>query len=278
MTDWSVVPELAAGLGEPAGMALAEIAEASGRVYELDRWLGNGRSRARVGIVRETDRRAGSSRRLVLKRTAPGDPVERLAEVARQDDAYVEAPSEFAKAHLARPVHEAHRVGDGGWLTFAEIAGDDIERFTELTVLLNAMLDGTAEPSCDPSTFAQACGAVVGGILNEWTGRPQIAPERFTVERFLRAHVHDQMAPGGRLHPLSLRYASDEIDVLGEPGPLPNPFALARGAYSGDTSVRGSLSSGAGEFSGDSGNLVLSWGSCYGWRWYGVGVLAAGAG
>jgi len=22
--------------------------------------------------------------------------------------------------------------------------------------------------------------------------------------------------------------------------------------------------------------LVLSWGSCYGWRWYGVGVLAAG--
>jgi regulator of RNase E activity RraA len=33
-----------------------------------------------------------------------------------------------------------------------------------------------------------------------------------------------------------------------------------------DTSVRGSLSSGAGEFPGDSGALVLSWGSCYGWR------------
>jgi hypothetical protein len=237
MTDWSVAAELAAGLGEPAVMALAEIAGASGRVYELDRWLGNGRSRARVAIVRETDRRTGSSRRLVLKRTAPGSPVERLAEVARQGDAYAGAPGDFAKAHLARPVHDAHRVGDGGWLTFAEIAGDDIERFTELTVLLNAMLDGAAEPGCDPGTFARACGGVVGGILSEWTGRPRIAPERFTVERFLRAHVLDQMAPGGRLHALSLRYASDEINVPGEPEPLPSPFALARGAYSGGTPV-----------------------------------------
>jgi hypothetical protein len=45
-----------------------------------------------------------------------------------------------------------------------------------------------------------------------------------------------------------------------------------------DTSVRGSLSSGSGEFSDVSGNLVLSWGSCYGWCWYGVGALAARAG
>lgn len=235
MTDWSVAPELAAGLGEPAATALAEIAEATGRVYELDRWLGNGRSRARVGIVWETDRRAGSTRRLVLKRTAAGDPVERLAEVARQDNAYAEAPAEFARAHLARPVHEAHRVPDGGWLTLAEIAGDDVESFTELTNLLNAMLDGTAEPGCDAGTFARACGAVVGGILSEWTGRPRIARERFTVERFLRAHVLDQMAPGGRLHDLSVEHSRDEIDVPGEPGPLPSPFALARGTYSGGT-------------------------------------------
>ena len=50
-----------------------------------------------------------------------------------------------------------------------------------------------------------------------------------------------------------------------------------------DTSVRGSLSSGSAEFSGDSGNLVLNWGSCYGWHWCGLpgagarpGGLAAG--
>jgi hypothetical protein len=235
MTDWSVAPELAAGLGEPAATALAELAEATGRVYELDRWLGNGRSRARVGMVWETDHRAGSSRRLVLKRTAAGNPAERLAEVARQGNAYAEAPGEFAKAHLARPVHEARRVGDGGFLSFAEIAGDDIEQVEVLTVLLDAMLDGTAEPGCDAGMFARACGAVVGGVLGEWARRPRIAQERFTVEGFLRAHVLNQMAPGGRLHALSVEYSRDEIDVPGEPGPLPSPFALARGTYSGDT-------------------------------------------
>jgi hypothetical protein len=235
MTEWSVTPELAAGFGEPAATALAEIAEATGRVYELDRWIGNGRSRARVGIIWETDRRAGSTRRLVLKRTAAGDPVERLAEVARQGSAYAEAPAGFARAHLARPVHEAHRVPDGGWLTLAEIAGDDVESFTELTVLLNAMLDGTAEPGCDAGTFARACGAVVGGVLSGWAGRPRIARERFTVERFLRTHVLDQMAPGGRLHDLSVEYSRDEIEVPGETRLLPSPFALARGTYSGRT-------------------------------------------
>jgi hypothetical protein len=229
-----VAPELAAGLGEPAATALAEIAYASGRYYRPDRWLLNGRSRAKVAIVFEDDRRTGSSRRLVLKLTSPGDPVQQQAEVLRHRRACDEAPAAFVDAHLARPVYEPYQMG-GSWLTFAEIAGDDIERVEVLTVLLNAMLDSTAEPRCDPATFARACGAVVSGILTQWTGRPRIASEWLTVEQFLRAHVLDQMAPGGRLHALSLRFARNEIEVPGEPQALPSPFALARGAYSGAT-------------------------------------------
>jgi len=244
MTDWSDDGGLGSGLGEPATSALAELATTSGRYYRLDRWLTNGRSRAKVAIVFEDSRRRGSSRRLVLKVTTPADPAGQLAdpagqlaEVLRHWQAYETAPAAFAAAHLARPVYEPRRLSDGSVLTFAEIAGDDIEGVEVLTVLLNAMLDGRPVPGCDPGTFARACGAIVGGILREWTGRPRIASAWFTVERFLRAHVHDQMAPGGRLHDLSRRYASDEIEIAGEPGALPNPFALARGAYFGDTPV-----------------------------------------
>ncbi|MGH3202369.1 MAG: hypothetical protein ACRDOA_06055 [Streptosporangiaceae bacterium] len=235
MTDWSGEGDLAGGLGEAAARGLAEIVEASGRRYRLDRWMTNGRSRAKVAVVFEDDSRTRSSRRLVLKVTTPADSAGQLAEARRHWQAYETAPAAFAAVHLARPVHEPRRLNDGSLMTFAEIAGDDIEGVEVLTVVLNRMLDGQPTPGCDPGTFARACGAVVGGILHEWTGRPRIAPEWFTVERFLRAHVHDQMAPGGRLHDLSMRYASDEIKTVGEPGTLPNPFALAHGAYFGNT-------------------------------------------
>jgi len=238
MTRSPVAPELAAGLGQAAATALAEIAETSGREYKPDRWLVNGRSRAKVVIVLENDRRTRASRRLVLKLSRRSDPERQPGDVLWHRQAYDTAPAAFARACLARPVYEPRRLSDGSWLTFAAIAGDDIERVEVLTVLLNAMLDhGTAEPGCDPGTFARACGTVVSGILNEWTGRPRIAPEWFTVDRFLRAHLLDQMAPGGRLHTLSLRYARDEIDVPGEPRPLPSPFALARGAFFGGSPV-----------------------------------------
>jgi Phosphotransferase enzyme family len=231
MSHGQVAADLAAGLGGPAATALAEFAGSCQRNYELDRWLVNGRSRAPVAVVLESDHRTGSARRLVLKVTTAEQ-----TEVLRQHQARAQAPAEFAGAHLAGYAHEPQRVGDGSWLSFQDVAGDDIESVEVLTVLFNAMLDGSArETRCDPATFAGVCGAVIGGILNGWTGRPWLAPERYTVARFLRRHVLDQLAPGGRLHALSARYDHDTIEVPGEPGPLPNPFALARGTYQGST-------------------------------------------
>lgn len=46
----------------------------------------------------------------------------------------------------------------------------------------------------------------------------------------------------------------------------------------GDTSVRGSLSSGSGEFRDGFGCKFVSWGSCYGWRWCGLGAQVPGPG
>jgi hypothetical protein len=229
--------ELAAGLGGPAAAALAEAAVVLGRDYDFDRWLVNGRSRAPVAIVRETDLEAGRSRRIVLKVPTAEHPAPQWTEVQRHREAYAQAPPEFAAAHLARLTADPQRVGDGSWLVFQEIAGDDVDSVEVLTTLLNTMLDSPTQSRIDPGAFARTCGEVVGGILNGWTGPPRIAEQRFTVARFLRGHVLDQMEPGGRLHALSQRYPHDEINVPGEAEPLPNPFALARGAYFGDAAL-----------------------------------------
>ena len=226
--------ELAAGLGEPAAGALAEVAEVLGRDYGFDRWLVNGRSKAPVAIVYETDLESGGSRRLVLKVPTSEHPVPRWAEARGHREAYEQAPPEFAAAHLSRLITEPQRVGDGSWLVFQEIAGDDVDTVEVLTTLLNEMLDSGGHSGIDPGTFARACGDIVSGILNGWDGHPRIAEEKFSVARFLRRHVLDQLEPGGRLHLLSRQYPADEIDVPGEAGSMPNPFALARGAYYGD--------------------------------------------
>lgn len=234
--------ELVAGLGGPAAAALAETAQVLGRDYDFDRWLVNGRSRAPVAIVRETDLGAGRSRRIVLKVPRAEYPAPQWTEVYRHREACAQAPKRFAAAHLARLTADPQRVGDGSWLVFQEIAGDDVDSVEVLTTMLNAMLDSPELDSprqshIDPGTFARVCGEVVSGILNGWTGPARIAEQPFTVAGFLRRHVLDQMEPGGRLHALSQRYPGDEIDVPGEAAPLPNPFALARGAYYGDAAL-----------------------------------------
>jgi hypothetical protein len=226
--------DLASGLGEPAAEALADVAEVLGRDYDFDRWLVNGRSKAPVAVVYETDLESRRSRRLVLKVPTSEHPAPRWAEARGHREAYEQASPEFAAAHLSRLVTEPQRVGDGSWLVFQEIAGDDVDTVEVLTTLLNEMLDSGGRSRIEPGMFARVCGAVVSGILNGWDGHPRIADEKFSVARFLRRHVLDQMEPGGRLHLLSRQYPDDEIDVPGEAGSLPNPFALARGAYYGD--------------------------------------------
>jgi hypothetical protein len=190
-----------------------------------------------VAIVLETDLGAGGSRRIVLKVPTAEYPAPQWTEVLRHREAYAQAPEQFAAAHLARLTADPQRVGDGSWLVFQEIAGDDFDRVEVLTTLLNTMLDSPAQGRIDPGTFARVCGEVISGILNGWTGPARIAEQRFTVAQFLRGHVLGQLEPGGRLHALSQRYPSDEIDVPGEAARLPNPFALARGAYFGDTAL-----------------------------------------
>lgn len=234
---------LAEGLDEAAAEALAETAALHRREYQLDRWLVNGRSRAPVAIVIETDHRILSTRRLLLKVPVTEDSGGRLAETeyARHQRAFTEAPPEFAKAHLTELVREPVRIGKGRFVTFQAIAGDDVESVEVLTVLLNSMLgvptEETTAVACSAADFARICGTVVSGVLKPWNGRPRTARRKFTVAEFLRLHIQDQLEPGGRLHALSMEHFTNHIEIAGEDRPLVNPFALARGAMYGDRRI-----------------------------------------
>lgn len=233
--------ELAAGLGDRAALALSEVAEMTQRHYEHVRWLVNGRSRAVVAVVIESQDIPRKTRKLVLKSPVIDEGDIATAEFPRHHSAISEAPGDFAENHLCAPVNDPIRVGDGSWITFQEIAGKDIDAGEVLTVLLNRMLDrpGTrgdpdVEPHCDPGQFAAVCGQVVGGIMRDWVVDPLVAKPPMTVKDFLGRHVLDQMEPGGRLHHWSLEHPEDWVTVDGTADPLPNPLALCRGAFYGD--------------------------------------------
>lgn len=240
MDEEPVDDRLLRGMSAAAGEALLDAAKLFERHYSLDRWLVNGRSQAPVAVVFENDLDKDESSRLVLKVPAAEGVEPALSEHARHRRAVREAPKEFADAHFAPLKHDPVRVGAGSWITFQGVAGDDVESVEVLTVLLNGMLgitEGPATVACDHVRFARACGTVVSGVLEQWNGRPRTVRENLTVPEFLRTHVYDQLAPGGRLHPLSQQHPDDTIEIEGEPRPLANPLALARGAYFGDKRI-----------------------------------------
>jgi hypothetical protein len=236
MEEGIVSEALAAGLPPSAVEALTETAALHKRDYDLDRWLVNGRSRAPVAIVIEKDHRKQTTRRLLLKVPVTDDTAIRLTqtEYARHRDAYDQAPDNFAKAHLTQLDGDPIRLGKGRFMTLQEIAGDDIESVEVLTVLLNSMLEMSAEIPCTPKKFAEMCGTVFDGVLQPWNGRPRTAGQAFTVAEFLGLHIQDQLEPGGRLHSWSMEHRTNRIEIAGERRPLVNPFALARGALFGD--------------------------------------------
>ncbi|MDG6106950.1 hypothetical protein Daura_28145 [Dactylosporangium aurantiacum] len=232
------------GLEPDVAATLAAWAELHDRFYELQHWLVNGRSRAPVAVVSETDEGTAETRLLVLKVLQAEDG--RLHELEyKRHRAAVREAKEFAGRHLTTFQHEAVAAGVGRWITFQSIAGKDLPSTEVLTVLLRRMLRitidpepvGTAGVSCTPEEFADACRAIVHGVLHDWAGRPYIAPppaNAWTVREFLRAHIGDQLAPDGRLHELARRHQGDHVRVAGEAEPLPSPFALAKGEYFAD--------------------------------------------
>lgn len=210
-------------------------------------WLVNGRSRQPVAVVRDTDLTTKESTLLVMKiMSVRGESVRDL-EYRRHHQAESEAP-EFARAHLSTFVHQAIPVPGRRWITFQRIAGMGLERTEVLTVLLHRMLristetepSGTAHITCDPATFAEACQRLVGGVLRDWAMKPYTPPGvTWTVASFLTGHLSDQLEPGGRLSDWVQRHQGEQIQLKGERGPLPNPFAVAAGKYFGpDTIIR----------------------------------------
>ncbi|MEV4121651.1 hypothetical protein [Micromonospora sp. NPDC049645] len=237
MTE-NVAPDLAAGLGTQVAAVLNDWAELHDRYYELDHWLVNGRSRAPVAVVTETDLSANSTVLLVLKVLTVDSGGLRGLEYRRHRQAVAEA-GRFAR-HLSRIVHEAVPVGTDRWITFQSVAGDTLGNSEVLTVLLRRMLNIPAEPEsvqtagveCDPPTFAAACAALVRGVLHDWAGPPFSPPhESWDLPTFFRRHIFDQLAPGGRLHPWALRHQGRYLQLPEERHPLPSPFAVARGEF-----------------------------------------------
>ncbi|HZN76491.1 MAG TPA: hypothetical protein VFC00_33095 [Micromonosporaceae bacterium] len=227
------------GLDPDVAAVLQDWAELHDRYYALERWLVNGRSRAPVAVVNETDEVAVTSRLLVLKVLHAEDGRLHELEYKRHRLAVREAP-EFAERHLTTFEHEAIAAGSGRWITFQTIAGKHLPDTEVLTVLLRRMLRitiehepaGTLGVTCTPEIFADACRSIVHGVLHNWAGPPYVAPTTaWTVPEFLRAHIGDQLAPGGRLFDVASRHQGDELHLLEEPGPLPSPFAVAKGEY-----------------------------------------------
>lgn len=241
MSEEPVDRRLLEGMSAEAGQALVETARVHRREYELDRWLVNGRSKAPVAVAFEKDLRKGTAQRLVLKVPIMDGSEPVLTEYTRHQSALDDAPKEFAEAHHLVPLaHDPIRVGPGNWITFQAIAGDDVDSVEVLTVLLNSMLKvpGAQSPTdFEATVFARAIGDLVAGVLGRWNGRPRASRKNLTVADFLHRHLHDQLEPGGRLHALSQRHAEDVIELPGESVPLPNPLALARGAYFGDAAI-----------------------------------------
>ncbi len=238
MTDF-VDGSLAEGLGREVSSALAEWAEVHDCYYTLEHWLVNGRSQAPVAVVEETDEAELTTRLLVLKVLKAEDGRLGELEYKRHRQAVREAP-DFAKRHLTRFEHEAIRAGSGRWVTFQTIAGDHLPNTEVLTVLLRRMLriatdnelPVTGYVRCTPDVFADACRTIVRGVLYDWAGDPYSAPAlKWSVPKFLKSHISDQMAPGGKLFDVADRHQGDEITFSEEPEPLPSPFAVARGDY-----------------------------------------------
>lgn len=235
--------ELYDGLPQKVAEVLRSWAQIHDRHYELDHWLVNGRSRAAVAVVRETDAYARTNTMLVLKVLEVQDGSVADLEYARHRKAEKEAP-DAARRHLSTFVHQAIPAPDQRWITFQRIAGRGLERTEVLTVLLRRMLGineaeetaAAAQIVCAPTIFADACRRIVSGVLNDWAGSPYAPPrELWTIEKFLRWHLQDQLAPGGRLYDWSLRYPGDTVVVDSEATALPNPFAAAQGRYFSDT-------------------------------------------
>jgi hypothetical protein len=233
------------GLEPDVAASLSDWAEIHDRFYALQHWLVNGRSRAPVAVVSETDESTLRTRLLVLKVLKAEDGRMHELEYKRHRAAVREA-KEFADKHLTTFEHDAVAAGAGRWITFQSLAGKDLPSTEVLTVLLRRMLRitidpepvGTAGVSCSPEVFADACRAIVHGVLHDWAGSPYIAPppgDAWTVPDFLRAHIGDQLAPGGRLHEIARKHQGEQVRVANEAEPLPSPFALATGKYFADT-------------------------------------------
>ncbi|HLS75730.1 MAG TPA: hypothetical protein VK083_02920 [Nocardia sp.] len=229
--------ELYRGLDPTVAAVLAEWAEIHGRHYELDRWLVNGRSKQPVAVVRETELRTDATTVLVMKVLSARDSAPPNLEYARHRTAEVQAP-DFAARHLSEFVHDAVPVPGQQWITFQRVAGKALENTEVLTVLLRRMLGLTeaVEPlsarpvTCSPEMFAEACGAIVSGVLGGWANRPFLpAGEKWDLATFFRRHLSDQLAPGGRLAGWADRHQGESLELEGEPRPLPNPFAVAAG-------------------------------------------------
>ncbi|SHN19592.1 hypothetical protein [Actinacidiphila paucisporea] len=246
MADGFIEDELRNGLEPAAADALAQWAAVHERRYGFDRWLVNGRSRAQVALVRETDEHRRRSRRLLMKVASAGEETFDAIEYTRHRNAIKDAEA-FAARHLSVPVHEPIRVDDTTWITFQTIAGETFDDMQVLTTLLRRMLDRAPAapgwPAYPPQAVVDSCVEVVRAVLADWAQDVYLPLDEkpLTVAEFLGLHLRGQFEPGGRLYAAAQVHQGEEIVLEGERGPLPNPFAAAQGGYFGDTASIGPL-------------------------------------
>ncbi|MEU0543898.1 hypothetical protein ABZ319_28945 [Nocardia sp. NPDC005978] len=253
------------GLEPDVADCLRQWADLHKRDYELGRWLVNGRSKQPVAIVCESDQRTRRARILVVKVLSAHDDSVVNLEYARHFEAIDQSP-DFAAKHLSTFVYDAIPAPRGQWITFQTVVGGDWRNTHVLTVLLRRMLaiHDEYEPSgidridCSAEVFVAACRAVVGAVLREWAGPPFLPPAKvkWTVAEFFHRHLFEQLTPGDRLGDWSARFPDEHlVDDQGER--LCNPFAVARGEWLGDVTLRPLIGCTHGDLHADNALLTV---------------------
>ncbi|MEO3808362.1 hypothetical protein ABGB17_05105 [Sphaerisporangium sp. B11E5] len=226
-----VDPALAAGLGPDSADTLRRWAQQKLLRFELERWFANGRSGARVALVRATHRTKGTVK-LVLKLVTPSGDDFSETEYARNHRALEEAPHVWrsrlpSTVHDPLPVVMQHADRRYPWIFFQTLATGRLDDYNTLTALLDAVLrPSETRPgiaACDADMFAAVCRRVVSGVLAEWAVFPtrDEGPAE-PVAAFLRRHFGTRLTPPPSLNDGAM------WTFPAEPEPLPNPLRLLR--------------------------------------------------
>ena len=223
MTSNSSAEDLAECLGESAAAALEQWAAGRDKNVQLahPRWTASGYTGSKLAAIQISRRHPAGSQpeRIVVKVCPPGPYAH---EGGRHTEAMSVSPSDFAERHLVDMPYGPYPIRDGGLLMFQSIAGGSLLRSKPISELTE-------------TERADACVAVISGVLKEWNGADfKISEAPVPASAYLRKELRDAFDEGGSVRRWAA--AASLLDpvvrqiITAEDGldrPLVNPVLMA---------------------------------------------------